>query len=102
MKKKHFSLILIVGLSVMLLLSIGAGFLVGYFFVRGMWAVSVPVFIALAILLTIVLVIIREKYNYAMLVPLARLKVRLRTINTGQFEKISISKENAEMLPIVN
>ena len=66
------------------------------------WLVSIPILVLIAVVLVVALVWSHQKYNSTLLLPLTEIKEQLHTINTGNFKKITVGKENAELLPIIN
>ena len=82
MKRRYFSQTLIVSIIVMLVLSISAGIIIGYFSVKERWTVSVPVFIALVLSLMTILIFTRKKYKSSKRVAIFKYKLKF----SGKFK----------------
>lgn len=62
---------------------------------------SIIILISVAFVLVIALSITHSKYNNLAMLPIHDLKKQLNSISLGQFEKLSVDKNQKELLPII-
>lgn len=65
-------------------------------------ATVIPVCAVLIAVLAAAMYFANRVYNKSVLVDIDELKRQLHTINTGEFKKLSLDKDNSEILPYVN